>query len=407
MDELVKALLDELRSRIDAIDRNLVHLLEDRMGVVTRISDVKAKYAIAVLDEGREKLVRDNIRQALRNEVFEPYLLQVFEDIMASSRAYQRSRIGGDSPDMAVPVSGMPIHPAGDIAPAVAPVEQETQGTQGTQGTPIRLGLLGGKLSHSRSPEIHEAWFRLHNQQGSYVLLEREPDELEALLPVLREKGFSGINVTIPYKTHIMRHLDEISPEARRIGAVNTIRIGDRFVGHNTDYAGFGRLVRSLLPDSDIRHVAVLGTGGSCRAVLAWLEDNGAQTITLVSRDPDEAAMKWPGLVTECYDTFRADGLDLVVNTTPVGMHPHPDASPLRPEQLVGLGSLIDLIYNPLQTKLMRDATALGIPNANGLAMLVAQAVEAQAIWQDIPYEPSTTEAILAKLTQNGRGMGT
>ena len=398
MDELVKALLDELRSRIDAIDRNLVHLLEDRMAVVTRISDVKTKYAIAVLDEGREKLVRDNIRQALRNEVFEPYLLQVFEDIMASSRAYQRSRIGGDSQNMARPVSGIPMHPAGGITPSSAPAPQ---------GTPIRLGLLGGKLSHIRSPEIHEEWFRLHNQHGSYVLLEREPDELEALLPVLREKGFAGINVTIPYKTHIMRHLDEISPEARRIGAVNTIRIGDRFVGHNTDYAGFGRLVRSLLPETDIRHVAVLGTGGSCRAVLAWLEDNGAQTITLVSRDPDEAAMKWPGLVTESYDTFRADSLDLVVNTTPVGMHPHPDASPLRPEQLAGLGSLIDLIYNPLQTKLMQDATALGIPNANGLAMLVAQAVEAQAIWQNIPYETSTTEAILAKLTQHGRGMGT
>ena len=134
MDELVKALLDELRSRIDAIDRNLVHLLEDRMAVVTRISDVKTKYAIAVLDEGREKLVRDNIRQALRNEVFEPYLLQVFEDIMASSRAYQRSRIGGDSQNMARPVSGTPMHPAGDTVPSSAPAPQ---------GTPLRLGLLG------------------------------------------------------------------------------------------------------------------------------------------------------------------------------------------------------------------------------------------------------------------------
>lgn len=368
MDELVKDLLDELRSRIDAIDRNLVHLLEDRMRVVTRISDVKAKYSVAVLDAGREEQVRNNIRHAMREPALEPWLLQMIDDIMAASRSYQQHRME-----------------------TAKPAQQ------------MRLGLLGRKLSHSRSPEIHQAWFRLHRQQGTYTLLEREPAALETLLPELRAEGYTGINVTIPYKTAVMRHLDDISPEARRIGAVNTIRIGARLVGYNTDYAGFGRLVRSLLPDKDIRHVAVLGTGGSCRAVLAWLEDNGAETMTLLSRDPDEAALKWPGLVTRGYDDFTGAGLDLIVNTTPLGMHPHPDASPLRPDQLAGAGSVIDLIYNPLQTKLLRDAAALGIPAANGLAMLVAQAVEAQAIWQDMPYDPKVTEAILTEMASDGR----
>ena len=367
MDERVRDLLDELRNRIDAIDRTLVHQLEERMAVVSRIADVKAKYGVAVLDEGREAQVRRNIRNAMREAALEPYLLRMIDDIMAASRAYQQDRL-----------SHKPAKPAAL--------------------SPIKLGLLGRKLSHSRSPEIHDAWFRLHGQQGSYTLLEREPEALEALLPNLRAQGYAGINVTIPYKTAIMRHLDEISPEARRIGAVNTIRIDERLIGDNTDYAGFGRLVRSLLPTQTPRHVAVLGTGGSCRAVLAWLEDNGAETITLVSRDPEEAAMKWPGLATSSYEAFRGEGLDLIVNTTPVGMHPHPDASPLQPAQLACAGSVIDLIYNPLQTRLLAQAAALGIPHANGLTMLVAQAVEAQAIWQDVPYDPNVTAAILSQM---------
>lgn len=395
MDELVNALFDELRSRIDAIDRNLAHLLEERMQVVTRISDLKAKHSIAVLDSGREERVRENIRQAVRDEAFEAYLLQVFDGIMAASRAYQQSRIAAGAAWNGDPAGS----DAGCAAGSTAGCGTKTSDGADRQ---VRLGLLGAKLSHSRSPEIHEAWFRRHGMTGSYELLEREPEELATLLPALRAKGFRGINVTIPYKTHIMRHLDDISPEARRIGAVNTILIGDRFLGHNTDYAGFGRLVRSVLPARVIRKAGVLGTGGSSRAVIAWLEDNGAEQITLVSRDPDDAAIKWPGLHAVPYDGFRADGLDLVVNTTPLGMHPHPDASPLSQAQLAGAGCVIDLIYNPLETRLIRDAAALGIPAANGLAMLVAQAVEAQAIWQGIPYDIADTEAILSQMCNRG-----
>jgi shikimate dehydrogenase len=270
---------------------------------------------------------------------------------------------------------------------------------------PFRVGLLGAKLGHSRSPEIHAILFRLHGMNGSYDLLERNPEELEGLLPALRAQGYRGINVTIPYKTHMMRHLDALSPEALRIGAVNTIVIGAKNVGHNTDYAGFGHLVESMLArtgatqETAVAKAAVLGTGGSSRAVIAWLEDHGVQEITLVSRDPDEASMKWPGLHAIGYDAFHAAGCDLVVNTTPVGMFPHPDASPLDPEQLRGAGCVIDLIYNPLETRLMKDAAKYGIPCANGLRMLVAQAVEAHSIWHGIPYDGKDADAILAAMT--------
>ncbi len=377
MDEWVKALFDELRSRIDAIDHNMVHLLEERMQVVTKISELKARHGIAVLDAGREKIVLDNIRNAVRDDAYEAYLLQVFEGIMAASRAYQQQRLAGAAGggDMAKPFHARnPKH---------------------------RLGLLGAKLSHSHSPEIHELWFRLHDVSGTYELLERTPDELSTLLPQLEERGFHGLNVTIPYKTHMMRHLDEVSPEAARIGAVNTIVLGERKLGYNTDYAGFGHLVRSVMPH-DAQKVAVLGTGGSSRAVLAWLQDHGAQEIILVSRDPEESALKWPGYPIHTYDAFKAAGMDLVVNTTPVGMFPNPDASPLTAEQLKGAGCVVDLIYNPAETLLMSQAKAQGIPTANGLLMLVAQAVEAQAIWQGIAYEETVTAAILRAMTGQG-----
>ncbi len=366
MDELVNALLEEWRSRIDAIDHSLVHLLEERMKVVTRISELKAKHGITVLDAGRERIVLENVRKSVREAEFVGYLLHVFEGIMAASRAFQKSRMA---------VMAMGLHP-------------------------FRVGLLGAKLGHSRSPEIHDIWFRRHGMNGSYDLLERNPEDLEDLLPALKAQGYRGINVTIPYKTHMMRHLDELSPEALRIGAVNTIVLGEKNVGHNTDYAGFGHLVESMVPAGGIGKAIVLGTGGASRAVITWLEDHGIQEITLVSRDPDEAAMKWPGLQTIGYDAFHATGCDLIVNTTPVGMFPHPDASPLKPEQLEGAGCVIDLIYNPTETRLMKDAKNQGIPCANGLLMLVAQAVEAQSIWHGIPYGREDAGAILAAMSE-------
>jgi len=368
MDELVRALFDELRNRIDAIDRNMVHLVEERMQVVTRISELKAKHGIAVLDAEREKNVLQNIRRSVQDDAFEAYILQVFEGIMAASRGYQQQRISA----------------AAALAAAVHPA---------------RYGLIGAKLGHSRSPEIHDIWFRRHGINGTYDLLEKNPDELAGLLPELKAHGFRGINVTIPYKSHIMRHLEEISPEALRIGAVNTIAIGEKMIGYNTDYAGFGRLVESILPGKCVRKAAVLGTGGSSHAVITWLEDQGAEEITLVSRDPDEASLKWPGLHAVGYEDFSASGCDLLVNTTPVGMFLHLDASPLQARQLEGAGCVIDLIYNPLETRLMQEASRMGIPCANGLLMLVAQALGAQAIWQGIPYDPADAEAILGKMS--------
>lgn len=352
MEELAGMLLSELRGRIDSLDRSIVRLLEERMQVVTRISDVKKKYGVAVLDANREKLVLDNVIGAIENHEMDDYMIRMFESIMEISREYQKSRIS-------------------TAQAAEAPDRPES----------ARFGLLGGKLSHSLSPQIHQALFRLNGIDGAYELLERRPEELAELLPALRAQGYRGINVTIPYKTDIMKHLHALSPEAVHIGAVNTVLLGERFVGHNTDYAGFGDALRHHLPSVAGMKAAVLGTGGSSRAVLAWLEDNGIAEITLVSRDPESANDRFPGLPAVATADFRAQEGSLVVNCTPVGMHPNPDASPIGPEQLRGAAFVCDLIYNPARTLLMRHADALGIPCANGLGMLVAQAFAAESLW--------------------------
>jgi len=375
MEDLVKILLDELRSRIDSIDHQLVHLLEERMQVVARISEIKAKNHLAVLDAGREKIVLEKIKNAIKDDEYETYLLEVFQGIMAASRAYQQQKIS-----------------LGAAA--------ENRGNENTDNVSInvnKFGLLGEKLGHSRSPEIHKHWFDYHQILGTYDLLERKITELPEFITFLKRENYSGLNVTIPYKTEMMKYLDAITPEAEHIGAVNTIKIGNQVIGHNTDYAGFGHLVESTVQTS-VRKAAVLGTGGSSRAVIMWLLDHGAEELTLVSRDPDEASQKWIGLHTVDYNHFSGLGYDLIVNTTPVGMFPNDGHSPLTKEQLSGCLAVIDLIYNPKKTELMILAEKQSIPCKNGLLMLVAQAVEAQAFWQDIPYSQEVTDKIMQRM---------
>lgn len=368
MEDLVGTLLSELRGRIDSLDRSIVRLLEERMQVVSNISDTKARHGVAVLDANREKLVLDNVIGAIDDHALDDYMIRMFESIMAISREYQGSR-------RKVPAVESPKTPA------------------------LRFGLLGGRLTHSLSPQIHQSIFARNGMSASYELLERAPGDLAALLPELRRLGYAGINVTIPYKTDIMRFLDALSPEAGHIGAVNTIVIGDRLTGHNTDYSGFGAALSRDLPSVAGMKTCVLGTGGSSRAIVAWLEDNGAAEITLVSRDTETANERYPGLPAVTLDAFRAPEGCLIVNCTPVGMHPHVAASPLTAEQLRGAAFISDLIYNPEKTLLMHHAESLGIPSANGLGMLVAQAFAAQSIWQGRAFPAEQLDSVLAEVS--------
>ena len=224
----------------------------------------------------------------------------------------------------------------------------------------MKCGLLGRKLGHSYSPQIHA---QLGNY--SYELFEKEPEELEEFL---KNGDFSGINVTIPYKKTVIPYLDDLSPIAQRLGAVNTVirRSDGTLFGHNTDYFGLTSMVHKSGLSLSGKKALVLGSGGASNTAVAVLEELGARVI-VISRNGEN---NYSNL------NFHSDAA-VIVNTTPVGMYPDTLISPVDLSLFPKLEGVLDLIYNPARTQLLLDAENRGIITENGLWMLVAQAKEA------------------------------
>ncbi|MFA5675617.1 MAG: shikimate kinase [Christensenellales bacterium] len=263
----------------------------------------------------------------------------------------------------------------------------------------IKAGLIGGRLSHSQSPQIHEKYWRLTGRTGQYSLFEAEGKELRARLAALEKHGFIGVNVTIPHKTEIIRHLDLLSAEADAIGAVNTIHFCEgRRVGYNTDYFGLKYMLeRNLMPLANKRTV-ILGSGGAARCALRLAKDEGASEVIVVSRAPMQADKR---LAAVGYDTLDSiDSIDVLINTTPAGMYPKTDECPVPDSVIAKSGAVADLIYNPSRTVLLKKAAAYGKACAGGLWMLCAQAVKAEEIWTDRAFSDSICAAIYAALTE-------
>lgn len=223
----------------------------------------------------------------------------------------------------------------------------------------MKCGLLGRTLKHSYSPRIHALL-----GDYPYVLYEKEPQELESFL---RQEAFDGINVTMPYKTAVIPYLDELTPIAKELGAVNTIvRRNGRLIGHNTDHYGFLALLRRSGLSPAGKKCLVLGSGGASKVVCAVLREALANVV-VISRQGEHN-----------YDNLHLHSdAALLINTTPVGMYPDTGHSPINLDLFPKLEGVLDVIYNPARTQLLLDAEARGIPCANGLYMLVAQAMEA------------------------------
>lgn len=244
-------------------------------------------------------------------------------------------------------------------------------------------GLLGEKLGHSFSPEIHSM---LGNYE--YRLFEVEKNELENFI---KHGEWDGINVTIPYKKEVMPYLDEISENAQKIGSVNTVvrRSDGTLFGDNTDYYGFLYTVKRSGINFSGKKVLVLGTGGASLAVKAVISDLNAREIISISRSGENN-----------YQNIKnhADA-DIIVNTTPVGMYPKNLVSLVKVSDFTRLSAVFDIIYNPQKTQLVLDAEKLDIPAFSGLSMLVAQAKRASEIFFDKVIDDSVTEKILKKVS--------
>lgn len=226
----------------------------------------------------------------------------------------------------------------------------------------MEYGLLGEKLGHSFSKEIH-------NLIGKYQydLYEKKIDEIEDFL----KSGIYGFNVTIPYKIEIMKYLDEISPIAKKIGCVNTVYKKDgKWIGDNTDYFGFKYTLESL--KEEISSAIILGDGATSKTVATVLEDKKIE-FQKISRKK-----------TPYY--FQIEeflNVELIVNTTPIGMYPNNGENLISIKNFKNLKGVIDVVYNPLITSLLFEAREMGIPHSNGLMMLVAQAVKAAEIFTE------------------------
>ena len=245
-------------------------------------------------------------------------------------------------------------------------------------------GLLGEKLGHSYSPEIHKAIGGY-----DYRLIEVEPENLGEFLT---GGDFDGINITIPYKQAVMPFCAEISQTAREIGSVNTIlrRRDGSLYGENTDAAGFGTMIERLGVGVADKKSLILGSGGSSLTVRYILGKLGAREVVTVSR----------GGVNNYENIHNHRDAQIIINATPVGMYPETSARPIDLSEFPKAEGVLDLIYNPARTRLLQQAGALGLPYIGGLSMLVAQAGAACELFTGQSVPPAKIREVLADLSR-------
>jgi shikimate dehydrogenase len=253
------------------------------------------------------------------------------------------------------------------------------------------LYLLGYPVAHSLSPAMQNAALRAAGLNNRYRLLPVPPAELAGKVVELRNPKVVGFNVTIPHKIAIIPMLDKVDWDAAAIGAVNTVvNENGRLVGHNTDCVAAVRVLEEASGGLAGRRVVCIGAGGAARAVVYGLAPHVAE-ITILARDETKAESLAGQMRAHSGADFRAGGLDeaakalrsadILVNATPVGMHPNVDSTPVEPSTFHGGLLVFDLVYNPERTRLLRDAESAGARTVGGLGMLVYQGAEAYRLW--------------------------
>lgn len=260
-------------------------------------------------------------------------------------------------------------------------------------GRTKNLGVMGWPIAHSLSPVLQNAALKEAGLDYAYVALPVPSEQLSAAVAGIRAMGFRGVNVTVPHKSEIIPLLDEVDEDARLIGAVNTVVNEDGILkGYNTDAIGFLEALKSEGYALEGKRVCLLGAGGAARAVLRALAKEKAAKVSIGVRNPAKAeplaelfrervpveALFWEG---EAFTEAMAEA-DLLVHTTPLGMHPKVDGMPpVRLEALKASALVYDIVYTPAKTRLLREAEALGHRILNGEGMLAGQGAAAFRLW--------------------------
>lgn len=246
-------------------------------------------------------------------------------------------------------------------------------------------GLIGEKLGHSYSKDIHEML-----ADYTYDLCPLTREEFAAFM---EEHAFKAINVTIPYKQDVIPYLDSMDDNAKAIGAVNTIvNKNGKLEGHNTDFSGFMYMLKKHGIQIEGKKCVVLGDGGASKAVVAVLKRMKAREIVIVDIIKTASAITYE----ECFE--KHTDAQFIANTSPVGMYPKCDASPVDLKKFPECEAVADVIYNPLETKLVTQAKELGMTGVNGLEMLVAQALYAVEFFLDTTLNEAKIDEVFRKI---------
>lgn len=267
-------------------------------------------------------------------------------------------------------------------------------------------GLFGESLVHSHSPSLHKLIYEKIGLDAAYKLFAFPPTQLKQAMDGVRTLSIKGVNVTIPYKEAVIPYLDEIGPFAKKLGAVNTIEnVNGKLIGHNTDYSGFGLILSRRNWDVKGKIAVILGSGGASKTVEAYLMDHGIQMIYIVSRRPEQ----FENTKNKRYTNYKeAQSLmgDFLINTSPVGMYPNITKSQLSETTIQQFDHLIDLIYNPSETAFLQLGRENNKQTANGLDMLVGQAIRAVEIWEKCSIDEQVTEELISEWkTKNGESL--
>lgn len=254
--------------------------------------------------------------------------------------------------------------------------------------------VIGNPIEHSLSPAMHSAAFKKLKLNCAYAAFRVAPENLGAAIRGMKALGFLGANVTIPHKVKVIEFLDELSEEARIIGAVNTIKFGEKVVGYNTDGFGALRALQRSAADPENKRVLILGSGGAARAIAVTLALQGnvssltilgvveAELSKLVDDINKNTGVKAIGrLMSDETKREEIKSADVLIHCTPIGMHPKTDETLVTKDMLRRGMKVMDVVYNPLETRLLKEAKKAGCKTIGGVEMFVNQGAESERIW--------------------------
>jgi shikimate dehydrogenase len=346
--------IKKLRQCIDEIDDRILELLNQRLEVAGQIGRLKSDAGAAVVDSKRESQIYNRLASLNQGPIREDALHQIFRAVIAAGRGIQ-------NPGKKAGISSL-------------------------------YAVIGNPIAHSLSPVMHSTALAHCGLDGTYLPFRVE--NIAAAVDGIRGLGIRGASITLPHKISVMQYLDEIDPMAAEIGAVNTVVNRDGVLhGYNSDCTG---AVKAIAEQTTIkgRETAVIGAGGAARAIAFGLKQEGA-AVTIINRSKDRGVDLAGDLGCRfiALDELKKLPFQILVNATPAGMTPDVNSMPLPAELLKSEMTVMDMVYNPLKTKLLRESENLGCTVIDGVSMFVHQGAVQFELWtsQKAPVEVMRT----------------